>query len=79
MRDLEILRMNRGRNDYFRSFGDAFRHQNSFGHRGRAVIHRRVGDVHACQLTDERLKLKYCLQRALRNLRLVRRVGGKKF
>ena len=42
---------------------------------GRAVVARRVRDVHARQLADRGLVLEDGLQHALRHLRLVRRVG----
>ena len=56
--------------------GDAVRHQHRLGGRGRAVIHRGVGDLHAGQHRDLGLELEQIMQRALRDLGLVRRVGG---
>ena len=44
--------------------------------RGRAVVHGGVGDLHAGQVRDLRLELEQVLQRALRDLRLIGRVGG---
>ncbi len=46
-----------------------------FHERGRAVVHRRVRDVHARELADHRLVLVDVLQRPLRDLGLVGRVG----
>jgi hypothetical protein len=43
--------------------------------RRRAVVERRVGDLHAGQLADHGLVLEDHLERALRDLGLVRRVG----
>ena len=51
------------------------RHQHRFGRRRRAVVHRRVGDLETEQLGDDRLVLEDRLQRALRDLGLVRRVA----
>ncbi len=58
---------------------DAHGHHRRFRHRRRAVIHRRIRHFHAGQLADHRLKLEDRRQRALRNLRLIRRVGSQKF
>ncbi len=44
--------------------------------RRRALVHRRVGDVHPGQLADRGLELEHHLQAALRDLRLVGRVRG---
>ena len=63
----------------FDRLGHALRHQHSFSERGRPVVHRSVRDFHAGQLADECLKLEDCLQCALRNFRLIRRVGSKEF
>ena len=56
--------------------GDARGHHQRFGRAGRAVVHGGVGHVHAGQLADHRLEFEDGLQRALRDLRLVGRVGG---
>ena len=58
-----------------RASGDGARHQARLRQRGRAVVHAGVRDVHARQLTDDRLELERRLQRALAHLRLVRRVA----
>ena len=63
-------------NDPAPSAGARDRHQRALGERGRAVVHRGVGDVHAGQSRDQTLKLVDHLQGALGDLRLVRRVGG---
>ena len=42
---------------------------------GRAVVHRGVADVHACQLGHHRLVLEDVVQRALRDFCLIGRVG----
>ena len=46
---------------------------------GRAVVHRGVGDLHAGQQRDLGLEFEQGLQRALRDFRLVGRVGGQEF
>ncbi len=56
--------------------GDADGHHHRFGSAGRAVVHGSVGDIHAGQLADHGLEFEDGLQRSLRDLRLVRRVGG---
>ena len=62
-----------------RAASEALRHQHRFGGRRRAVVHRSVGDFLAGQLAHQRLKFEDGLQRALRDFRLIRRVGSKKF
>ena len=59
--------------------GHPVRHQHGFGRRGGAVVHGGVGDLHGCQHRHLRLELEQVLQRALRDLGLVGRVGGEKF
>ena len=51
-------------------------HQRRLGHRRRAVVVRSGNDVQAGQLSDQRLILVDGLQRALADLRLVRRIRG---
>ena len=46
------------------------------GRRSRLVEHRRVGDRHAGEVADHRLEVDQRLQPPLRDLGLVRRVGG---
>ena len=52
------------------------RHRHRLGRGGRLVQQRGVGDLHAGQFADHRLEVQQRLQPALRDLRLVRRVGG---
>ena len=52
------------------------RHQNRFGDGRAPVIERGVGDIHTCELGDVGLELENSLQRALGNLRLIRRIRG---
>ncbi len=52
------------------------RHQHGLRRRRRAVVHGGVGDLHAGQHRDLRLELVEILQRALRDFRLIGRVGG---
>ena len=54
-------------------------HQRRFGKCRGAVIHRRVGHLHAEQPGDHGLELEDGLQRALAHLRLVGGVGGVQF
>ena len=55
---------------------DGVRHRHRLGRRGRLIQQRGVGDLHAGQLADHRLEIQQRFQPALRDLRLVRRVGG---
>ena len=59
--------------------GDAHGHHHGFRCAGRAVVHGGIGDFHAGELADHGLEFEDGLQRALRDLRLVRRVGGEEF
>ena len=59
--------------------GDALGHQHRFGGGGRAVIHRGVGHLHAGEQRHLGLEFEQILQRALRDFRLIGRVGGEKF
>ncbi len=59
--------------------GDANRHHHRLGRTRRAIIHRGIRQVHAGEFRNHRLELEDGLQRALRKLRLIRRVGGQKF
>ena len=76
VRHRHVMRVKTRRQDRLAALGDATRHHDRFPARGRAVVHRRVGDVGAEQPRDLRLELEQHLQRALRDLWLVRRVGG---
>jgi hypothetical protein len=53
---------------------DAVRHQHGFGGRRRPVVHRGVRHLHAGEHGDLGLELEQIVQRALGDLRLVRRV-----
>ena len=74
-----IFGMQAARHDHRPPAGQADGHHHAFGRRRRTVIHGGVRDFHAGQLADHRLKFEDRLQRALRNLRLIGRVGGEKF
>ena len=74
--DGAILRMQAAGEHRLPPPGQAVGHQHGLGGRGRAVIHGGVGDLHAGQVRDLGLELEQVLQRALRNLGLVGRVGG---
>ena len=65
-----------GGEDNLVALGHRVGHQHGLGERGGAVVDRRVRDVHAGQLGDDRLVLVDAPQRALARLGLVRRVGG---
>ena len=54
---------------------DAMRHEDRFPHRRRAVVHGRIGNFAAQQARNLRLKFEQHLQRALRDLGLVRGVA----
>src|SRR5512139_300517 len=56
--------------------GDAASHADRFPAGGRAVVHRRIGDLAAVEPGDLRLELEHRLERALRDLGLVGRVAG---
>ena len=55
------------------------RHEHRFGGRGRAVIHRGVGDLHAGQKRYLGLELEQILQGPLRDLGLIGRVSRHEF
>ena len=74
--DLAIFRMHAARDQSAGASGEAHGHHHGFGRAGRAVVHRGVRDFHAGQFADHRLEFEDGLQRALRDLRLVGRVGG---
>ena len=54
----------------------AIGHHHRFGSGGRAVIHRGIRHLHIGDERDLRLEFEEGLQRALRDLRLIRRVGS---
>ena len=55
---------------------DVAAHRDRFGRGGGFVEQRRVGDLHAREVTDHRLKIEQRLEAALRDLGLIRRVLG---
>ena len=73
---LAVLGMQCPRHEEAVPAGDARRHHASLGDCRGTVVHRRVGDIHAGELRDHRLKLEDRGQDALGNLGLVRRVRG---
>ena len=76
---LAIVRMQVARENCLAPLGDPVRHQHSFRRRCRAVVHGGVGHLHGRQHRHLRLELEQVLQRALRDLGLVGRVGGQEF
>ena len=76
--DLAVLRVQRRAEHHLAALAaaDLQRHDHRLGHRGRAVVVRDVGDLHAGQRADHRLVLEVRLQRALADLGLVGRVRG---
>jgi hypothetical protein len=74
-----VFRMQALCNDHGASPGDADRHHGRFGRGGRSVVHGGVGHFHAGQFRDHGLEFEDCLQRALRDLGLIRRIGGEEF
>ena len=75
-RDRHVMRVDAGREQRLRPPRHPPRHADRFPARGRAVVHAGVRDVGPEQARDLRLELEQHLQRALRDLGLVRRVGG---
>ena len=73
---LAIMRVDGVRQHHLAAARDAHRHQRRFRRRRGAVVHRGVRDLEAGEPADHRLPLEDRLQRALADLRLVRRVGG---
>ena len=59
--------------------GEAHGHHDSFGGGSGTIIHGRVGHFHAGHFANHGLKFEDGLQRALRNFRLIGRVGGEEF
>ena len=79
LQHLAILRMQRARHDHAMPPGQPLGHEHGFGGRGRAVPHGGVRDFHSRELAHQRLKFEDRLQRALADLRLIRRVGSEEF
>ena len=76
LHDLAHLRVRRLGDDDLRAAGRVLRDVAGVRGHGRAVVARRVRDVHAGELADRGLVLEDRLQDALAHLRLVRRVRG---
>ena len=51
-------------------------HHHRLGSRRRAVVHRGIGDIHARQLRHHTLVFEDIMERALRDLCLIRGIGG---
>jgi hypothetical protein len=77
--DFRIMGMQPARQDRLAALGDTLGHQHSFGGGGRTVIERGIGHFHAGQQRHLGLEFEQVLQGALRDLRLVGRVGGEEF
>ena len=78
-RGFGVMRMQAARQQGLAAPRHAMRHQDRFGGRGRAVVHRGVGDLHAGQIGDLGLEFEQDLERSLRDFRLVGRVRGEEF
>ena len=74
-----VMRMQPARQHGLVAPCDPPRHRDRFGTGGGAVIHRRVGDLHAGQQRHLRLELEQVLQCPLRQLRLIRGIGRQEF
>jgi hypothetical protein len=75
---IAIFGMQGSRNQNAVAPGDALSHEHCFGGRRRAVPHGSVRDFLPGELAHERLELEDRLQRPLRDLRLIRRIGSEK-
>ena len=73
------MRMQTRREHGFALSGHALGHHHRFGAGRGAIIHGRIGNIHAREERDLSLELKQGLQRALGNLWLIRRIGREKF
>ncbi len=76
---LAVLRMHGAGDQGAMTPGDSHGHHRRLGDRRRGIVHGRIGHVHARKLADHALEFEDRGQRALRDFRLIRRVGGKKF
>ena len=74
-----VMRVDAGRDEAFCPPRDAPRHEHRLGHRGGAIIHGGVGHLHAGQAGNLGLEFEQHLQGALRDFRLIGRVGGEEF
>ena len=73
---LLVGRVHRIAHDHLLPSGDPAGHEHRFGQAGRAVVHTGVGDFHAVEGADHRLKLEDDLQSALGYFGLIRSVSG---
>ena len=73
----DVVRMHGPGEHGARAAGLMTRQQHRLDGRGRPVVQRGVRDVHPGQLRDHALELEDRGERALRHLRLIRRVGGR--
>ena len=79
LHDLRIMRVQRAREHRALAAGDAGRHRHRFPARGRSVVERGIRHRTAIETRHLRLELEQHLERALRDFRLIRRVGGQEF
>ena len=71
-----IVRVQPGTQHGLAPLGHAPRHRHRFPGRGRAIVHRGIGDLGSEQPRHLRLEFEQHLQCALRDFRLIRRIGG---
>ena len=79
VQNLPVFGMHGARDQHVMAAGEPLGHQHGFGERRRAVVHGGVGDFLAGELAHQSLKLENRGERALREFRLVRRVGSEEF
>src|SRR6516225_9931327 len=75
---LAVMRMEPARQHRLSPPGQTIGHHHRLGAGRRTVIERRVGNLHACQHRNLGLEFEQILQGSLRQLWLVRGVGGQK-
>src|SRR3990167_2390469 len=68
-----------GQQNRFSVFTNAQCHETGFCKSRGAVVHRGIGDLHAEEFTDHRLKFKNDLKSPLRNFWLIGGIGSQKF
>ena len=71
--------MHGARDQHAVAAGEALGHQDGFGERGGAVVHRGVGDFLAGELAHQRLKFEDGRERALGDFGLIGSVGSEEF
>src|ERR1700722_12256751 len=74
--DLAILGMQSARHNRTAATRKTNGHHHRLSRPRRAVVHRSISEVHAREFRDHGLKFENCLQRTLRKLSLVRRIGS---